>query len=44
MRSQPLTMGQLLSFMSLLVRANVVLKQRIAQLERLASAKGGGHA
>lgn len=44
MRSQPLSMGQFLDFMSLLVRANVALKQRVAQLERQANAKGGGHA
>ncbi|HKR77532.1 MAG TPA: hypothetical protein VJR95_12800 [Rhodanobacter sp.] len=44
MRSQPLTMGQFLNFMSLLVRVNVALKQRVAQLERQVNAKGGGHA
>lgn len=43
MRSQPLTMGQFLNFMSLLVRANVALKQRVAQLEWQANAKGGPH-
>ena len=44
MRSQPLTMGQFLNFMSLLVRANVSLKQRVAQLEQQVNAKGGSHA
>jgi hypothetical protein len=44
MRSQPLTMGQFLSFMSLLMKANVSLKRRVAQLERQANANGGDHA
>lgn len=42
MRSQHLTMGQFLNFMSLLVRANVALKQRIALLEQQVS-RGGSH-
>lgn len=42
MRGQPLTVGQFLSFMSLLVKANKSLQQRVAQLEQQAS-RGGGH-
>ncbi|MFZ0870792.1 MAG: hypothetical protein WAM90_08700 [Rhodanobacter sp.] len=41
MRGQPLTTGQFLRFMSLLVKANVALKQRVAQLEQQADAQGG---
>lgn len=33
MRSQPLTMGQFLRFMNLLVNANKALKKRVKQLE-----------
>lgn len=43
MRSQPLTVGYFLSFMSLLVKANKALQQRVAQLEQQVSAKGGSH-
>lgn len=43
MRSQSLTVGQFLNFMSLLVKANKELQQRVAQLEQQASAKGGSH-
>jgi hypothetical protein len=43
MHGRPLTFGYFLSFMSLLVKANKALQQRVAQLEQQASAKGGGH-
>jgi len=43
MRGQPLTVGQFLSYVSLLVKANKELQRRVAQLEQQASAKGGGH-
>lgn len=44
-RGQALTVGQFLNFVSLLVKANKALQQRVAQLEQRANASGGnGHA
>lgn len=43
MRSQPLTMGQFLRFMDLLVHANKALKKRVAQLEEKVNGQGDGH-
>ena len=43
MRGQPLTMGQFLRFMDLLVNANKALKKRVAQLEEKVNDQGEGH-
>jgi len=43
MYARPLTVGNFFKFMSLLVTANKELQRRVAQLERQANAKGGGH-
>lgn len=43
MRGQPLTMGQFLRFMDLLINANKALKKRVAQLEEKVNGQGDGH-
>jgi len=43
MHGRPLTIGYFLSFMSLLVKANKALQQRVAQLEQQVRAKEDGH-
>ncbi|MGN6739601.1 hypothetical protein [Dyella sp.] len=43
MHGRPLTIGHFLSFMSLLVKANKTLQQRVTQLEQQAGKSGSGH-
>lgn len=43
MHGRPLTIGYFLSFMSLLVKANKALQQRVAQLEQQVHGKEDDH-
>ena len=43
MRGQPLTMGQFLRFMELLINSNKALKKRIVQLEEKVNGQDGDH-
>jgi hypothetical protein len=43
LRAQPLTMGQFLRFMELLVNSNKALKKRVVQLEEKVNGQSDGH-
>lgn len=43
MRGQPLTVGNFLRFMELLINSNKALKKRVVQLEEKVNGQGDGH-